>query len=87
MAKSKNHRLPQFGSVEKLARFFDSHDMGEFWEQLPAAVFDVDLRRQRYLVAIDEQLMDAVAEIARVKHTSAQRLIQRWLKEKIVAAG
>ncbi len=87
MAKSKNHRLARFGSTEKLAGYFDSHDMGEHWEQWPEVRFDVDIKKRRFLVSVDEQVMDKLMQLAKARHTSAPRLINRWLKEKLVAVS
>ena len=36
--------LPEFQSPEQLAKFFDTHDMGEY--DLPEAHFDVDLQKR-----------------------------------------
>ncbi len=35
MAENKATGLPQFKSTEELVDFFDTHDMGEFWDEMP----------------------------------------------------
>ena len=35
MAESKAKKLPQFNSTEELIGFFDTHDLGEYEEDLP----------------------------------------------------
>jgi hypothetical protein len=37
--RSKN--LPAFRSVDELVAFFETHDMGEYWETLPEADVEV----------------------------------------------
>jgi hypothetical protein len=43
MAKSKSKTLPAFESLDELVSFFDTHDMGEYWEQMPEASFDINI--------------------------------------------
>ena len=74
--------LPKFDSVEDLAEFFDSNDMGDYLEGMPEANFDVSIKRRRFLVEIDETLMKKMAEIAKSQHVSAEKLIHSWLEEK-----
>ncbi len=79
---AENRPLPQFDSVAELADYFDTHDMGEHWEQLPEADFTVNLEKKSYLVSVDEDVMKRLAEVARARHTSAQSLVNSWLREK-----
>ncbi|MGQ9630092.1 MAG: hypothetical protein ACUVXI_07215 [bacterium] len=36
--------LPHFGSLDELVEFFDSHDLGEYWDQMPEVDFEVDIK-------------------------------------------
>lgn len=83
MAKSKAKALPPSRSLDELVEFFDTHDMGEYWEDMPEAHFDIAIKRRAHLVAIDEELIGKLAEIARSKRISAERLIHSWLQEKM----
>jgi len=47
MAKTK--KLPEFKSLDDLVEFFDSKDLGDFWEDLPEAKFDVNIKSKKYL--------------------------------------
>ena len=49
MAKSKSPTLPKFESLDELAGFFDTHDMGDYWEQMPEAFFDIDIKSRKHL--------------------------------------
>jgi hypothetical protein len=84
MARSKSKSLPPLGSLEEVVEFFDTHDMGEYWDELPEVHFDVDLQRRAHLVAIEAELADQLTEIARSRQTSSEGLINSWLKEKIL---
>jgi hypothetical protein len=83
MPRSKPKVLPGFKSTSELVDFFDSHDLGDYWESLPEAKLDIDIKKRRHLVAIDENLMKRVSEIAKSKRIPAERLINRWVEEKV----
>lgn len=80
--------LPNFGSVEEYAEFFDNNDIGDYMDSMPEAHFEVSWERASYrprknLVAIEDTLMQKVRERANAEHTSAQALINAWLEEKV----
>lgn len=84
MAESRSHNLPPHSSLDELVKFFDTHDMGDYVEQMPEASFDVDIRRRLHLVAIDEELVGELNEIAKAQQIPAESLVNLWLKEKIL---
>ena len=47
MAGNRSKNLPSFRSVDELVAFFESHDMGDHWEQLPEAEVEVSLTRRK----------------------------------------
>jgi len=83
MAESDSKSSPSFASLDELVEFFDTHDMGEYEEDLPEADFDVDLRRKTHLVAIDEETNNRLTEIAEQERVPAESLVNSWLKEKL----
>jgi hypothetical protein len=83
MAGNDSEKLPTFASLDELVEFFDSNDMGEYEEQLPAAHFEVDLQRKTHLIAINEEINNRLTEIAEQERTPAESLVNSWLKEKI----
>ncbi len=87
MAKNKSKGLPLSRSLDELVEFFDTRDMGEYWEQMPEAHFDIDIKRRTHLVAIDEELIDRLSAIAKAKRVPAETLINTWLKEKMLEAS
>jgi CopG antitoxin of type II toxin-antitoxin system len=84
MGESSSHNLPPHTSLDELVEFFDTHDMGDYLKGMPEAHFDVDIKRRTHLVAIDEELVGKLNEIARMKRVSAETLINSWLKERIL---
>jgi hypothetical protein len=83
MARSKSKPLPKFGSLDELVAFFDTHDMGEYWDQLPKAEFQVNIKTRKHLVAVDEEIIPKLNEIAKSKKVPSEKLINTWLREKI----
>ena len=83
MERSKAKKLTPTKSLDELVEFFETQDMGEVWEQLPAAHFDVDIKSRTHLVAIEEELAGELTKIARSQRTSSESLINAWLREKV----
>ena len=73
--------------LNTLIEFFETHDMGEYWEQMPEAQFEIDIKKRTHLVAIDEEVADQITAIAKSKKTSSEALINTWLKEKLRKAS
>ena len=84
MAKSKSKKLPNFNSLDKLVEFFDTHDMGEYWDEMPEAQFEVDIKKRTHFFPLDAALAEQLNQIARKKKTRSDVLIKSWLKEKIL---
>jgi hypothetical protein len=84
MPKSKPQKPPRHKSLEQLVDFFDSHDMGDYWESLPEAHFEVNLKRKNHFFALDADLAQKLSQIAKARQTPSQELIHFWLKEKIL---
>jgi len=86
MARSNSKSLPQLGSLDKLVAFFDTHDMGEYWDQMPEAKFDINIKSRKHLVAIDKEIIPKLNKIAKSKKVPSEKLINAWLREKIATA-
>jgi CopG antitoxin of type II toxin-antitoxin system len=86
MAKNKAKPLPRLKSVGELVEFFDKHDMGDYWERLPKAEFEVNIKTRKHLVVIDEKIVTRINQIAKSKRVTSAKLINTWLREKIATA-
>ena len=84
MAENKSKNMPHFASLDELVEFFDTHDLGEYWDQMPEAHFEVDIKTKTHLFAIDDDLATRLSEIARLRQTPSQMLVNSWLREKIL---
>ena len=86
MAKNKTKASSMAKSLEALIEYFDTHDLGDDWEKMPEVKFDIDIQKRTHLVAIDEDLIERVSAIAKAQHVPAEKLINFWLKEKMLEA-
>jgi SNF2 family DNA or RNA helicase len=55
MEKNNSQKLPHFTSIDELVEFFDTHDMGDYLEELPEVNFEVDIKRKKQNHFIDEK--------------------------------
>jgi hypothetical protein len=83
MAESSSRNLPSHASLDELVEFFDTHDMGDYLEEMPEVEFTVNLKSRRHLVALEEEVAHRLTEIARTQQVSAEALVNSWLKERI----
>ena len=87
MSSSKTKSRPGWSSIDELVDYFDTHDMGEHLDQMPEAHFDVDIKSKKHLVAIEEETLSQLSEIAKKEGVSSQELINSWLKERVLQTG
>ena len=83
MAANKHKQTPGLESAGKLTEFFETQDMGEYWDELPEAHFEVDIRKRTHVFILDDDLTARLDAIAKNKHVPSERLINVWLREKI----
>jgi len=79
-------RIPQTDSIQELARFWDTHDLTDFeneLEEVTEPVFDQDHSITLHL-PIHEA--DAVREMAKSKGIADADLIREWVLERIRAS-
>jgi hypothetical protein len=76
--------MPTFGSLDELVKFFEAHDLGEYWDQMPEAQFDIEIKRRIHIFSLDEDLAERLTAIARAKRMPSKTLINEWLREKVV---
>ena len=84
MVESNSKHMPKFSSIDELVEFFETHDLGEYWDQMPEAHFDTDIKRRTHIFAIDEDLADRLTEVAKAKRIPSETLINVWLREKLL---
>ncbi len=79
--------LPQFKNEEEWVDFFDTHDMGEYLEDMipiDPKVFRV-VRRPKASIRLELQrkTLEHVRELAKRKRKSPEKLLEQWLKQRV----
>jgi hypothetical protein len=85
MAENNPQTSPSFASLDEMVEFFDTHDMGDYLEQMPEVHFEVNLQRRTHLIAIEEDLINKLAAIAKQEQMPAETLVNKWLGEKVAS--
>ena len=75
--------LPKTDSIEELAKFWDSHDLTDFDDQLDEVSEPAFERDATFTVHLDRDKADAVRQLAESKGFPASKLIQLWVDERI----
>jgi len=82
--KREPDAIPQhFQGVAEAAEFWDTHDLGDYWDQTREASFDVDIRRRVFLTPLEPELAKNLAAFARSQGVSTETLINLWLVQKL----
>lgn len=80
--------LPEeFTSYEEAAEFWDAHDTTDYSDTFETVVVEAELKRRRYEVEIDEELMRALTDQAQKRGIGINQLVSEMLKEKIRPAA
>ena len=80
------NKLPEFDTLADLVEFFDTHDMGEYFDEMPEVSGEVHLKNSRCLVAIDQHLLKQLSRVAKQQHLSTENLVNTWLSERVAQA-
>lgn len=85
----KAPKIPSTDSIEQLARFWDSHDLTEFADQLEEAGEPVFERASSTAVTVHLRPHEAkaVKQVAKSKRVREATLLRRWVIEKLHASS
>lgn len=84
MGKSVNiANIPQTDSIQELARFWDTHDLTEFEDQLEEVVEPVFEPEAVINIMLAPEEIEALDELAKSKGVASVDLIRQWVREKI----
>lgn len=81
----KTQKIPETDSIEELARFWDTHDLTDFEDQLeniPERVFE---RKPETMIPVRlrRQEVEAVKRVAKTRGVREAALLQQWVREKL----
>jgi len=78
-------KIPQIDSIEELARFWDTHDITDFEDELEEVEEPVfDGRTQAVMrIRLPSEQIEALKRIARSRGMDEADLVKEWLNEKL----
>jgi hypothetical protein len=82
----KKSKLPKTDSIEKLAEFWDSHDLTDFEDELEEVDDPTSVRGARgnaIKVPLQPRETKAVERMAKAKGVSREDLVRKWVLQKI----
>ena len=78
----KTHESPRTDSIEELARFWDTHDLTDFEDELEEVVEPVFQREIPVRILLPPQDVEAIEKTAKSKGVPCPELIREWVLEK-----
>lgn len=82
MGESKRS-ISQAQSYKEIGEFWDTHDLGDYWEQMEPVEFEVDIQSEVRYYAVESTLAARIAEIAWQRGVSVETLLNLWVQEKL----
>ena len=76
-------KLPQTDSIEKMAEFWDSHDVTDFEDELEEVADPVFQSKTVVKVPLDAQQAELARQLAAAKGITLPNLIQQWVKDRV----
>jgi hypothetical protein len=85
----KTPKIPRTDSIEELARFWDTHDLTEFKDELEEVEEPVFERRPETVVSLHlpPQEAAAVKRVAKARGVEEATLLREWVLEKLHASA
>ncbi len=81
----RSQRIPDTDSIEELARFWDSHDLTDFKDQLEEIHAPVFVREKEatFAIALTPEEVQVLRRIARSQGVKEPTLMREWVCERL----
>lgn len=84
MPSDKKRQIPKhFRTLEEAGKFWDAHDLGDYWDQTEDAAMSFRLKRKRYLFSIEPGLARKLHAAAVARGISPETIANLWLREML----
>lgn len=77
-------KIPDFKSLEEAADYWDTHSLADHFEETVPVEIEVCLPRRKITLEIDRDMQYRLKKIAQKKKQSYGKLINTWIREKIL---
>jgi len=81
--KKNRSSISKATSYKEIGDFWDTHDLGDYWERSRPVKFEVDIKSERIYYPVDTALSDKLHSIAHKRGVSAETLLNLWIQEKV----
>ena len=86
--KKKKFKLPDFNKMnyKEEAKFWDTHDWGEFWDELEDVDIVVELDKPRdetIVLRVQKEVKEGLDKFAKRLGLNLSTLVRMWLMEKL----
>jgi predicted DNA binding CopG/RHH family protein len=79
----KKPKLPNTDSIQKLAEFWDTHDLTDFEDNLQEVAEPVFARGSALNVPLESRDIAAIERLAQSKGVSPEQLVRSWVLQRI----
>jgi hypothetical protein len=79
----KKAKLPKFDSIEKLAKFWDTHDLTDFEDELQEVTEPVFIPGKAIKLHLKPREAEAVRQMADANGVSPEELIRTWIRHQL----
>jgi len=84
MPKNKKRSIPKrFRTLEEAGAFWDTHDLGDYWDRTEEVTMSFRLKRRCHLFAIESQLARKLRAAAVARGVSPETIANLWLRERL----
>jgi len=73
-------------TLEELGDFWDSHSLGDHWDETHEVEFEVRAKRRRR-VTLEPEVYHEIEEQARARGVALETLVHVWLLERLRETG
>lgn len=78
--------IPETDSIREIARFWDTHDLTEFEDELESVIEPVFERETVVTVHLPSKDAEALRELAKSKGVDSADLVREWILQKVQAS-
>ncbi len=76
--------LSHAGSYADIARFWDTHDLADYWEQTQVEEVEVVYQPEVTYFALKSSLAALLSQIARRREVSEEALLDAWVRDRLL---
>ena len=81
----KSKKIPKIDSIQELARFWDTHDLTDFEDDLQEVTEPIFRREALIRIRLPQNKLEDIKVIAKSRGIEYTELIQQWVTEKAEA--